>query len=98
MVFIGANCLFDYNIGYIAQRLALVTEVNVLEHLGNSYHNIIIWKLVCNVGLPKTRLPVREYHKANFGAMKFWFQGILYELMNSMWKMHGQSIVLFDLN
>ena len=32
--------------------------------------------MICNVGRPKTKLLVRQYHKANFVAMKIWFQGI----------------------
>lgn len=62
----------------ISSDVNLVTEVNVLEHLGNSDHNIIVWKLICDVGLTKTKLPVRQYHKANFGDMRNWFQGIIW--------------------
>ena len=32
--------------------------------------------MICNVGLAKTKLAVRPYHKANFRAMKIWFRGI----------------------
>jgi len=31
----------------------MVTDVEVLDHLGNSDHNIIVWNLVCNVGKSK---------------------------------------------
>ena len=60
----------------ISSDANMVLEVNVLEHLGNRDHNVITWKLICDVGLTKTKLPVRQYHKANFVAMKIWFQEI----------------------
>lgn len=35
-------------------------------------------ELICDVGLTKTKIPVRQYHKANFGDMRNWFQGIIW--------------------
>jgi len=29
----------------------MANDVEILEHLGNSDHNIIVWKLICDVGL-----------------------------------------------
>jgi len=33
----------------IYSDINMVTDVEVLDHLGNSDHNIIVWNLVCNV-------------------------------------------------
>jgi len=44
----------------------MVTEVEVLEHLGNSDHNIIICSLISDVGLNKNKRPSRKYHKADY--------------------------------
>ena len=38
----------------------MVTDVEVLDHLGNSDHNIIVWDLVCNVRIGKSKIPYRQ--------------------------------------
>jgi len=48
----------------------MVTEVEVLEHLGHSDHNIIICSLILDVGLNKNKRPTRKYHKADYDAMR----------------------------
>ena len=37
----------------------MVDDVEVLEYLGNSDHNIIVCNLICDVGLSKNEKPVR---------------------------------------
>jgi len=54
----------------------MVTEVEVLEHLGNSDHNIIIWSLMLDVGLNKNMQPFRKYYKVDYVAMRNWFNDI----------------------
>jgi hypothetical protein len=50
----------------------MVNDIQVLEHLGNSDHNIFVWKLICDAGLTKNKKPTREYHKADYESMKEW--------------------------
>jgi len=52
------------------------TEVEVLEHLGNSDHNIIVWSLILDVGQNKYKRPSRKYHKADYVEMSNWFNDI----------------------
>ena len=54
----------------------MVNDVQVLEHLGNSDHNILVWNLICDVGLSKNPKPIRKYHKADYESMRAWFVDI----------------------
>jgi hypothetical protein len=54
----------------------MVANIEVLEHLGNSDHNIIVWSLILDVGLNKTKQPFRKYYKADYVAMRNWFNEI----------------------
>jgi len=54
----------------------MVAGVEVLEHLGNSDHNIDIRSLISHVGLNKNKQPFRKYHKAEYVAMRNWFNDI----------------------
>ena len=54
----------------------MVDDVEVLEYLGNSDHNIIVCSLICNVGLSKYEEPVRTYHKADHDSMIEWLKCI----------------------
>jgi len=38
----------------------MVNDVEILEYLGNSDHNIIVWKLICDVGLNTNNKYVRK--------------------------------------
>jgi len=48
----------------------MVNDVEILEHLGNSDQNIIVWKLICEVGLNTNSKLVRKYHKADHNSMR----------------------------
>ena len=48
----------------------------MLDHSGNSDHNIIVWDLVCNVHIGKSKIPYRQYHKADYVAMNEWLSNI----------------------
>ena len=54
----------------------MVIDVKVLEHVGNSEHNIIVWNLVCDVDMSRNEEPSRQYHKADYVAMKESFKNI----------------------
>ena len=58
----------------------MVTDVEVLEHLGNSDHNIIVWDLVCDVRIGKSKMPYRKYHKADYVAMKEWLSNVDWDI------------------
>ena len=54
----------------------MVAFVQVLEHLDKSGHNILVWNLICDVGLTKNQIPTRKYHKADYKSMRKWFLNI----------------------
>ena len=60
----------------ISSNENMVDDVKVLEHLGNSDHNILVWNLICDVGLIKNQKPYRKYHKADYESMREWFKYI----------------------
>jgi endonuclease/exonuclease/phosphatase family metal-dependent hydrolase len=64
----------------ISSDVNMVTEVEVLDHLGNSDHNIIVWNLVCNVHVGKSKVPYRQYHKADYAAMREWLSKIDWDI------------------
>jgi endonuclease/exonuclease/phosphatase family metal-dependent hydrolase len=60
----------------ISSNVNMVNDVQVLEHLGNSDHNILVWNLICDVGMIKNKKPIRKYHKADYESMRKWFMNI----------------------
>ncbi|MGE5821999.1 MAG: hypothetical protein ACM31M_05390, partial [Nitrososphaerota archaeon] len=60
----------------ISSNVDMVSEVRVLEHLGNSDHNMLVWNLLCDTGRIKNRRPIRKYHKADYVSMREWFSCI----------------------
>jgi len=54
----------------------MVNDFEILEHLGDSDHNIIVWKLICDVGLNTNNKLVRKYHKADYNSMRDWHKCI----------------------
>jgi len=54
----------------ISSDINMVTDVEVLDHLGNSVHNIIVQNLVCNVSVGKSKMQYRQYHKAYYATMR----------------------------
>ena len=53
-----------------------VNDVQVLEHLGNIDHSILLWNLICDVGLTRNQKPTRKYHKADYELMREWLTSI----------------------
>ena len=60
----------------IFSNASMVNDVQVLEHLGNSDHNTLVWNLTCDVGLTKNPIPIRKYNKADYESMTAWFVDI----------------------
>ena len=44
----------------ISSNANMVNDVQVLEHLGNSDQNILVWNLICGVGLTKIKKTDKE--------------------------------------
>lgn len=49
----------------ISSDIKMATDVEVLDHLRDSDHTIIVQNLVCNVIVGKIKIPYRQYHKAD---------------------------------
>jgi len=45
-------------------------NVEILEHLEKSDHNITVWKLICDVGLSSNNKLVRKYNKVGYNSMR----------------------------
>ena len=60
----------ESNIFDLVTDINMVTDVEVLDRLGNSDHNMIVWDLVCTMRLSKSQVHYRQYHKANYEAMR----------------------------
>ena len=58
----------------LTSDVSMVENIEIIEHLGNSDHNIVTWKLINNIEIIRNNSPVRLYHKANFDAMRTWFR------------------------
>jgi len=54
----------------------MVNDVEILEQLGNSDHNIIVWKLICDAVFNINNKLVRKYQKAYYNSMKHWLKCI----------------------
>ena len=54
----------------ITSDVNMVDKMQVIEHLGNSDHNILLWKLICNVEITDNKIHVRQYNKANYEEMR----------------------------
>jgi hypothetical protein len=60
----------------LTSEVGMVDKVGIIEHLGNSDHNIIVWKLLCDASIGKSKQQIRLFHKANYEEMRLWFQNI----------------------
>ena len=60
----------------ITSDISLIEKISVMEHLGNSDHNILTWKLICRVDTGDNKLPVRQYNKANYDDIRDWLANI----------------------
>ena len=56
----------------LTSQTEMVEGVKIHEHIGNSDHNIIMWKLVTDVARTKMSKVYRQYHKCNYEDMKRW--------------------------
>ena len=54
----------------------MIGKIEVLEHLGNSDHNIIVWRLNCNMPFEKNKGKFRQFYKADYNGMREWLKGI----------------------
>jgi len=50
----------------ISSNENMVNDVEILEHLGNCDHKLIVWKLICAVGLNTNKKLVKKYYKADY--------------------------------
>jgi len=64
----------------ISSDINMVADVEVLDHIGNSDHNIIVWNLVCNVSVGKSKMLYRQNHMADYAAMREWFSNIDWDI------------------
>jgi len=76
--FMTNNVAIAYNIG------DMVNDVEILEHLRNSDHNIIVWKLICDGGLNTNNKLARKFHKADHNSMRDWLKCI-----DGLWNDNG---------
>jgi hypothetical protein len=60
----------------LTSEVGMVDKVEIIEHLGNSDHNIIVWELLCDASIGKSKQQIRLFHKANYEEMRLWFQNI----------------------
>jgi hypothetical protein len=51
---------------------AIVEKLRVIEHLGNSDHSIVTWRLICKVLIGKSKKPMRQYHNVDYDGMRVW--------------------------
>jgi hypothetical protein len=58
----------------LTSEIGMVDKVEIIEHLGNSDPNIIIWKLLCDASISKQQ--IRLFHKANYDEMRLWLRNI----------------------
>ena len=60
----------------LSSDINLIEKVEITEHLGNSDHNGIRWKLVSNIPTTKYEKSYRQYHKADYLNMKLWLSKV----------------------
>ena len=65
-----------------------VNDVQALEHSCNSDHNVLVWKLICDVGLTKNKKPT--YHRADYELMRGW-------LTNINWNKECEELAVEDM-
>jgi hypothetical protein len=54
----------------------MVDNVEVRELFGKSDHNILIWRIICDLPKSENRKSVKLFHKANNEEMRRWFSQI----------------------
>jgi hypothetical protein len=72
-----------------------VDNVEIIEHLGNSDHNIIVWKLICDASIGQSKQQIRLFHKANYEEMRLWFQSVDWHRRMGDLDINGKSSVQF---
>lgn len=75
----------------MTSEVAMVSDLIVKEHLGNSDHNIITWRFVCNADKVISKQSIKLFHKAEYEEMRKWFSRIQWTKefenleLNEMW-------------
>ena len=54
----------------------MVEKLQIAEHLGNSDHNIIMWKLIVAVNRISNKNCRKQYHKGKYNMMRNWIGNI----------------------
>lgn len=54
----------------------MIENIRVHEHIGNSDHNIIMWRLITDVTRMRKSKVYRQYHKCNYEDMRKWLGNI----------------------
>jgi hypothetical protein len=49
----------------------MVNKVELNELLGSSDYSIIVWELICDASISKSKQHIRLYHKANYEKGEF---------------------------
>ena len=85
----------------------MVEDLQVVEHLGNSDHNSLIWKLICNSTVTLNKQLIKQFHKGDYVSMRRWFDDVNWEQehsaldFNEMWlkftDIINQDITMFVL-
>lgn len=63
----------------MTSQIEMISNVEVIETLGNSDHNILVWKLTCSVKCTKMKQPYRQFNRAIYEDMRNWFTQINWE-------------------
>ena len=74
----------------------MVDDVQVKEHLANSDHNIIVWRLICKTELNKDNKTLYNFNKADYTAMQSFLT--TYDWVNLFDKLDVESMWLFFCN
>jgi hypothetical protein len=53
-----------------------VDKVEIIEHLGNSDHNIIVWELIFDASIGKSKQQIRLFYEENYEEMRLLFQNL----------------------
>ena len=85
----------------------MVEDLQVVEHLGNSDNNSLIWKLICNSTVTLNKQLIKQFYKGEYISMRRWFDDVNWEQehsaldFNEMWlkftDIINQDITMFVL-
>jgi hypothetical protein len=60
----------------LTSDINMIDHLEIREHLDNSDHNIITWKLICNIKIQDNKELCRQYHRANYDDMRNWLNDV----------------------